>query len=94
MLRVFNKKWKRHIEAEVDPNDFMILQAFAFADVPEKYTGDITFRLGVKAGDIEIIETRKQAAAFESDPKAETAEADEVTEKPARKARAKKGEGK
>jgi len=64
-IRVFNKRWKRRIEAEGNPNDFMELQAYAFADVPEKYTGDITFKMGVSAGDIEIIQTMKQAAKVE-----------------------------
>lgn len=85
MVRVFNKKWRRRLEANGDPKDFMILEAYAFADVPEKYTGDITFRKGVEAGDIEVIVTQKQAAtaekkAFEGEP----------AEQPAKKSRSKK----
>lgn len=81
-VRVFNKKWTRRIEAENDPSDFMLLRAYAFEDVPERYTGDITFKLGVKAGDIEIIETRKQAEKVEAEA------AGEEAEKPVPKAKA------
>lgn len=90
-MRVFNKKWTRRLEAAGDPKDFIILKPYAFADVPEKYTGDITFRLGVKAGDIEVIETKKQEAVFENTPKADTADAQETAQKAAKRGGAKKG---
>lgn len=90
-MRVFNKKWTRRLEANGDPRDFMILKPYAFADVPDKYAGDITFKLGVQAGDIEVIETKKQEAVFENTPKAETADAQETTQKAAKKGGAKKG---
>ena len=97
-MRVFNKKWTRRLEAGA--NDFMILRPYAFADVPERYTKDITFKMGVKAGDIEIIETRKQQEVLENEPVKAVEEnpeedmpvttAAEVVEKPAKKGRGKK----
>lgn len=90
-MRVFNKKWTRRLEANGDPKDFMILKPYAFADVPDKYAGDITFKLGVQAGDIEVIETKKQEVVFENEPKAVAADAQEMTQKAAKKGGAKKG---
>lgn len=90
-MRVFNKKWTRRLEACGDPKDFMILKPYAFADVPDKYIGDITFKLGVQAGDIEVIETKKQEVVFENEPKAAAADAQEMTQKAAKKGGAKKG---
>ena len=94
MLRVYNKKRTRRLEANGDAKDFIVLKAYAFEDVPEKYTGDITFAMSLKCGEIEIIETRSQADAVEvkaeqeiKDRAEETAEAEE---KPVKKSRGKK----
>lgn len=65
MVRVFNHKRTYRLEANGDAKDFMILRPLAFADVPEKYTGDITFQAAVKAGEIEIITTKAQAEKVE-----------------------------
>ena len=94
MLRVYNKKRTRRLEAVGDSKDFMILKPYAFEDVPEKYTGDITFAMGLKSGEIEIIETRKQADAVEvkaeQEIKNRAEETAEAEEKPAKKGRSKK----
>ena len=96
MIRVFNSKRTRRLEAAGDPNDFMTLKAYAFADVPDKYTGDITFAMGLKCGEIEIIETRKQADAVEAkaekekENRAEEPVEVEVEGKPVKKSRSKK----
>ena len=88
-VRVFNKKWKRRLEANGDSKDFIILDAYAFADVPEKYTGDITFQKGAEAGDIEVIITAKQGEAAEAKAHEKAEEAEEPDE-PAKKSRSKK----
>lgn len=90
-LRVFNKKWTRRLESGLKTTDgkpeYIILKPYAFADVPERYTQDITFRMGVQAGDIEVIETRSKQKVLENEPVKET---QEKTEKPAKKAGSKK----
>ena len=69
-VRIFNKKWTRRLEANGDPKDFVIIKPYSFATIDEKYTGDITFQMGVKAGDIEVFETKQQGDAIAA--KAET----------------------
>ena len=66
-VRIFNKRMTRMLVTEGDHPRTMILKPFAFADVPEEFTQDITFRMGVKAGDIEVFETGKQGEQIEKD---------------------------
>ena len=70
-VRIFNKKWTRQLQAGDNPKDTVILKPYAFATIDEKYTGDITFQMGVKAGDIEVFETKKQGEAIEAKAAAE-----------------------
>lgn len=65
-VRIFNKKWTRQLMANGDPKDFVIIKPYSFANIDEKYTGDITFQMAVKAGDIEVFETKQQGEEIEA----------------------------
>lgn len=43
----------------------MLIRPKGFYDVPEKFTGDITYRRAVAAGDLQVFETTKQGDALE-----------------------------
>jgi len=43
----------------------MLVRPNGFYDIPEKFTGDITYRRAVKAGDLQVFETTKQGDAIE-----------------------------
>lgn len=90
-VRIFNKKWKRMLVANNDPKDFIILKPYAFDTIDEKYTKDITFQMGVKAGDIEVFETKKQGEAIEAKAAAEP-KVNVPAEKPAKAKAGKKAE--
>lgn len=81
-VRVFNKRWTRKLEMD---GESFVLRPNAFENVPEKFTGDITFKVGVKAGDIEVFETKAQGEKIEK-------AVYEGEAKPEKKPRAKKGE--
>lgn len=63
MIRVFNNRATYLLRAE--DGSKMILKPLGFCDVPEKFTGDPTFRMGVKAGVIQVFDEAKQGAAIE-----------------------------
>ena len=87
-VRIFNKKWTRQLMGNGDPKDTVTIKPYSFATIDEKYTGDITFQMGVKAGDIEVFETKKQGEEIE----AKAATEPKVTIAPEKKKGAKKGE--
>ena len=43
----------------------MLVRPNGFYDIPEKFTGDITYRRAVKAGDLQVFETTKEGDAIE-----------------------------
>lgn len=51
----------------------MLIHPKGFYDVPEKFTGDITYRRAVAAGDLQVFETTKQGDALEAASYAEDA---------------------
>ena len=63
MVKVFVKA--RTFRLEALDGGFTILTPNAFHNVDDKFTHDITFRMAVKAGDIEVYETKQQGEAIE-----------------------------
>ena len=93
MVRVFNHNRTYRLETQdAGRTEYFMLRPLSFADVPEKFTGDITFRLAVKAGEIEVFETTKQGEAIEAKAEAKPEPVEEVkeAETPVKKTRAKK----
>ena len=77
-VRIFNKGNTYRLETTDNPPKYMTLKPFSFIDVPEEFTGDITFKTAVKAGTIEVFETKKQGEAIEKavyEPKPKKAKA-------------------
>lgn len=56
---------RRTFQLEAPDGDKMKLLPLGFSEVPEKFTGDITFVVGVKSGDIQVFETTKQGDQIE-----------------------------
>jgi hypothetical protein len=72
-MRIFTKTSPMFVNSEkrVDDKDrFVRCSPGKFHDVPDWVKNDLTFQLGVKAGDIEVIETK--AAEKRAEFKAET----------------------
>lgn len=64
MIRVYNHNRTYRLEA-LD-GSFMMVPANAFVDIPEKFTGDITYKTAIAAGEIETFNTTKQGDALEA----------------------------
>lgn len=61
----------------------MLIHPKGFYDVPEKFTGDITYRRAVAAGDLQVFETTKQGDAIErASNEAENTQAPETPSEP------------
>lgn len=61
----------------------MLVRPNGFYDIPEKFTGDITYRRAVKAGDLQVFETTKQGDAIErAANEAENTQAPETPSEP------------
>lgn len=62
----------------------MLVRPNGFYDIPEKFTGDITYRRAVQAGDLQVFETTKEGDAIErAANEAENTQAPETTSEPA-----------
>lgn len=64
MIKVYNKAARTFLLNAVD-GETMLVRPVGFAEIPEKFTGDITYRRAVQAGDLELFETGKQGDAIE-----------------------------
>ena len=62
-VHVFNNKATFMLVAE--DGEKLFVRPMAFADIPEKFTGDITFKRAVEAGVIQVYENNKQAEKIE-----------------------------
>ena len=58
----------------------MIVPHDGFAEIPEKFLGDITFRMAVKAGEMEVFEHAKQGEEIEKNAHEAISEPTEVSE--------------
>ena len=78
MIRVYNKHRTYMLTAE--DGSTMIVPHDGFAEIPEKFIGDITFRMAVRAGEMEVFETAKQADKIEKKAQEPISEPTEVSE--------------
>ncbi len=62
-VKVFNNRATFLLKA--DDGTKMYLKPLGFADVPDKFTGDPTFKMGVKAGVIQTFEQSKEGTEIE-----------------------------
>ena len=58
---------------EASDSTKMLIHPTGFYDVPKKFTGDITYRRAVAAGDLQVFETTKQGDTLEAASNAEDA---------------------
>lgn len=63
-VKVYNKAPRTFLLYAVD-NTSMLVRPNSFAEIPEKFTGDITYKTAVKAGDLQLFETAKQGDEIE-----------------------------
>lgn len=104
-MRIFSKKRFAIGPGAIrgtDKIELFVTNPGTFQDMPEKYKDDATFKLAVKAGEIEVIDRAPRATGASLEDKKDevvetTTESDAVAEcapepekKPARKPRAKK----
>ena len=91
-VKVYNNKRTYRLECnDGTKTEVFILRPMSFADVPERFTGDITFRLAVKAGEIQVFETKKQGETIEAKAAEKAAPAEEAkAEAPKKATRARK----
>lgn len=80
-VKVFAGK-NRTFLLTADDGSTMTVRPNLFQDIPVKFTGDITFKRAVAAGDLQVFETTKQGDAIEK----------KANEKPAAAKQGKKGE--
>lgn len=64
MIKVYNKAARTFLLTALD-GATMLVHPIGFAEIPEKFTGDITYRRAVQAGDLQEFETTKQGDAIE-----------------------------
>lgn len=62
-VKVFNNRSTFRLDAP--DGTFMIVPPMGFCEIPDKFTGDITFKMAVKAGVMQVFETAKQGAKLE-----------------------------
>lgn len=62
-VKIFNDRATFLLKAE--DGEKLKVPPMGFMDVPEKFTGDITFKMAVKAGVIKVFETTAQGEALE-----------------------------
>lgn len=63
-VKVYNKAPRTFLLNAVDGKT-MLVRPNGFAEIPEKFTGDITYKAAVKAGDLQVFETTKQGDEIE-----------------------------
>lgn len=73
MIKVYNKN--RTFRLEALDGSFVIVKANSFAEIEDKFTGDITYKTAIACGDMEVYNTSKQADAVEAKAVKEVAEA-------------------
>ena len=56
---------RRTFQLEAPDGEKMKLLPLGFGEVPEKFTGDITFKVCVESGDIQVFESTKQGDQIE-----------------------------
>lgn len=63
-VKVYNKAPRTFLLNAVDGNTLLV-RPNSFAEIPEKFTGDITYKAAVKAGDLQLFESTKQGDEIE-----------------------------
>lgn len=64
MIKVYNKAARTFLLTALD-GATMLVHPIGFAEIPEKYIADITYRRAVQAGDLQVFETTRQGDAIE-----------------------------
>ena len=63
-VKVYNKSHRTYL-LEAEDGSSMKIPPLVFETIPDKYLGDITYRMAVKAGDFQRFETAKQGDQLE-----------------------------
>lgn len=64
MVKVFANKHRTFL-LTADDGTTMIVHPSLIQEIPDKFTGDITYKRAIAAGDLQLFETVKQGEALE-----------------------------